>query len=189
MTNAFQPWNFFFKQKKKKILRPLFSTKTGRTQFFGQSLIFLFSHQILPTHKSWLLSNFRTNKTQKSLLDFLLQFSEVWKLRKSLTKSEYIYIYIYMYYFLNIIIFVTFLLWWVILQLPWLICVVLSVIYMLLAWWSYYLHICLTCITFLLHDWSWMFPWLFLTQLQCLKKCPGNYSQALKAVPRTLRMM
>nr|POF09626.1 multisubstrate pseudouridine synthase 7 [Quercus suber] len=25
--------------------------------------------------------------------------------------------------------------------------------------------------------------------LQCLKKCPGNYLQALKAVPRTLRMM
>ncbi|XP_062004871.1 multisubstrate pseudouridine synthase 7 [Rosa rugosa] len=25
--------------------------------------------------------------------------------------------------------------------------------------------------------------------LQCLKKCPGNYSQALKAIPRTLRMM
>lgn len=28
-----------------------------------------------------------------------------------------------------------------------------------------------------------------LIQLQCLKKCPGNYLQALKAVPRTLRMM
>lgn len=26
-------------------------------------------------------------------------------------------------------------------------------------------------------------------QLQCLKKCPGNYLQALKAIPRTLRMM
>ncbi|XP_058213405.1 multisubstrate pseudouridine synthase 7 [Rhododendron vialii] len=25
--------------------------------------------------------------------------------------------------------------------------------------------------------------------LQCLKKCPGNYLQALKAIPRTLRMM
>ncbi|KDP23645.1 hypothetical protein JCGZ_23478 [Jatropha curcas] len=25
--------------------------------------------------------------------------------------------------------------------------------------------------------------------LQCLKKCPGNYSQALKSIPRTLRMM
>ncbi|CAN1168033.1 Multisubstrate pseudouridine synthase 7 [Linum perenne] len=29
---------------------------------------------------------------------------------------------------------------------------------------------------------------LFLT-LQCLKKCPGNHLQALKAIPRTLRMM
>uniref|UniRef100_A0A2N9EI18 TRUD domain-containing protein n=1 Tax=Fagus sylvatica TaxID=28930 RepID=A0A2N9EI18_FAGSY len=27
------------------------------------------------------------------------------------------------------------------------------------------------------------------TVLQCLKKCPGNYLQALKAIPRTLRMM
>ncbi|KAH7571925.1 hypothetical protein JRO89_XS04G0167600 [Xanthoceras sorbifolium] len=27
------------------------------------------------------------------------------------------------------------------------------------------------------------------TALQCLKKCPGNYLQALKAIPRTLRMM
>ncbi|KAJ0079106.1 hypothetical protein Patl1_23340 [Pistacia atlantica] len=26
-------------------------------------------------------------------------------------------------------------------------------------------------------------------QLQCLKKCPGNFLQALKAIPRTLRMM
>ncbi|XP_015875445.2 multisubstrate pseudouridine synthase 7 isoform X2 [Ziziphus jujuba] len=26
-------------------------------------------------------------------------------------------------------------------------------------------------------------------QLQCLKKCPGNYLQALKTIPRTLRMM
>ncbi|KAH9688053.1 TRUD domain-containing protein [Citrus sinensis] len=29
----------------------------------------------------------------------------------------------------------------------------------------------------------------FGLQLQCLKKCPGNYLQALKAIPRTLRMM
>ncbi|XP_022719177.1 multisubstrate pseudouridine synthase 7-like [Durio zibethinus] len=27
------------------------------------------------------------------------------------------------------------------------------------------------------------------SMLQCLKKCPGNYLQALKAIPRTLRMM
>ncbi|KAA3472845.1 pseudouridylate synthase 7-like protein isoform X1 [Gossypium australe] len=32
-------------------------------------------------------------------------------------------------------------------------------------------------------------PFSILIQLQCLKKSPGNYLQALKAIPRTLRMM
>ncbi|CAB4278971.1 unnamed protein product [Prunus armeniaca] len=33
------------------------------------------------------------------------------------------------------------------------------------------------------------FLFLVLVQLQGLKKCPRNYLQALKAIPRTLRMM
>ncbi|KAI3979793.1 hypothetical protein MKX01_013888 [Papaver californicum] len=33
------------------------------------------------------------------------------------------------------------------------------------------------------------FPAIILLLLQCLNKCPGNYLQALKAIPRTLRMI
>nr|CAD1828049.1 unnamed protein product [Ananas comosus var. bracteatus] len=40
-----------------------------------------------------------------------------------------------------------------------------------------------------LNLWSHPFHPIHGGKLQCLKKCPGNYLQALKAIPRTLRMM